>query len=359
MIAGEIKGFFDDQFRIPALTILALEEPENHLAPYFLARILRQTQDLTKTGALQAIVTSHSPSILGRVKPEQVRYCRNDPDTQLSSVKSVEMPAESEQAVKFVRSAMLAYPELYFARFVLLVEGDSEQIVLSRFAKAHNLLLDPSFVAIVPLGGRHVQHFWKLLRGLDIPYATLLDLDLGRDGAGFGRIKDALRHLLETGTPKEELLNTGNGKMLTDEEFDRMHTWGYKKDHKSMLSWIALLERYGVYYSTPLDLDLLMLYSFPSIYSSIVPKGGGPRTTVETATDSVLGTKGPGRSVYTGSFASYTALFPHYRYHFLTKSKPATHLAALASIEDNDLAQKTPKVLRDVLEHIRINIRKG
>ena len=32
-----------------------------------------------------------------------------------------------------------AYPELYFARFVLLVEGDSERIVLPRLAEALDL----------------------------------------------------------------------------------------------------------------------------------------------------------------------------------------------------------------------------
>ena len=89
------------------------------------------------------------------------------------------MPSDDEEAAKFVRGAMLAFPELYFARFVLLVEGDSERIVLPKLAKVLDLLIDPAFVAIVPLGGRHVQHFWRLLSHLGIPYATLLDLELG------------------------------------------------------------------------------------------------------------------------------------------------------------------------------------
>ena len=67
---------------------------------------------------------------------------------------------------KFVRGAMLVFPELYFARFVILVEGNSERVVLPRLAEAEGIILDPSFVAVVPLGGRHVQHFWRLLNGL-------------------------------------------------------------------------------------------------------------------------------------------------------------------------------------------------
>ena len=91
--------------------------------------------------------------------------------TCLSDVSAVALPKDDEEAAKFVRGAMLAFPELYFARFVILGEGDSERVVLPRLAKAEGLLIDPAFVAIVPLGGRHVQHFWKLLHGLGIPYA--------------------------------------------------------------------------------------------------------------------------------------------------------------------------------------------
>ena len=118
-------------------------------------------------------MTSHSPAVLSRVKPAEVRYCRCDPKTRVSSVKKIKLPSNTTDEGKFVRGAMLAFPELYFARFVLLVEGDSERVVLPRLAEALDLLVDPAFVAIVPLGGRHVQHFWRLLSQLDIPYATL------------------------------------------------------------------------------------------------------------------------------------------------------------------------------------------
>lgn len=130
VVAGTVEGFRDDNLRIPALTLFALEEPENHLSPYFLARIIRQVRSLTDCGGAQAIITSHSPAVLSRVDPREVRYCRCDPKTRISSVKRIKIPTGPEEAAKFVSGAMLAYPELYFARFVLLVEGDSERIAL-------------------------------------------------------------------------------------------------------------------------------------------------------------------------------------------------------------------------------------
>lgn len=357
VVAGTVEGFRDDTLRIPALTLFALEEPENHLSPYFLARIIRQVRSLTDAGGAQAIVTSHSPAVLSRVDPREVRYCRCDPETRVSTVKKIKMPTGVDETAKFVRGAMLAYPELYFARFVLLVEGDSERIVLPRLAEALDLLIDPAFVAIVPLGGRHVQHFWRLLKHLGIPHATLLDLDLGRDGGGFGRVKTAIEKLIEFGAPKATLLKIDKG-ILSDTDFAAMHTWQDAEDRKNLKAWVDSLKPHGVYFSSPLDLDLAMLEAFPDAYEAIIPKGGGPKMAADKAAEVVLGTAGSGLTLYTGPFKDYPALLPAYRYHFLTNSKPATHLAALTHIKKKDLVEKMPPVLAELLKHIAKSLRR-
>ncbi|WP_325949617.1 ATP-dependent nuclease [Pseudomonas putida] len=358
VVAGSVKGFRDNALRIPALSIFALEEPENHLSPYFLARIIRQVRSLTDKSRAQAIITSHSPAVLSRVNPREVRYCRCDPKLRTSTVKKIRFPVDEVEASKFIRGAMLAYPELYFARFVLLVEGDSERIVLPILAEALDLLIDPAFVAIVPLGGRHVQYFWRLLKHLGIPHATLLDLDLGRDGGGFGRIKTAIEKLIEFGVPKAEVLKIDKG-ILDDKRLEEMHTWVDKDDHSNLQAWIrGNLKPHGVYFSAPLDLDLAMLEAFPEAYAAIIPKGGGPRMTVDKAAEVVLGTAGPGLAAYTGPFEHYSALLPAYRYHFLTNSKPATHLAALLRVEQKELVKKMPPVLAEVLKHIEASLRR-
>ena len=298
-------------------------------------------------------MTSHSPAVLSRVNPREVRYCRCDHKTRVSTVKKIKIPVGTDEAAKFVRGAMLAYPELYFARFVLLVEGDSERIVLPALAEALDLLIDPAFVAIVPLGGRHVQHFWRLLTHLGIPHATLLDLDLGRDGGGFGRVKTAIEKLIDVNVPKEILLKIDTGT-LSDAAFAKMHTWG--QDH--LEGWVDSLKPHGVYFSAPLDLDLAMLGAFPEAYEAIIPDGGGPRMTVDKAAEVVLGTAGPGLKAYTSPNDSYPELFPAYRYHFLTNSKPATHLAALTHIKKKDLKEGMPAVLAEVLQHIAKSLRR-
>jgi putative ATP-dependent endonuclease of OLD family len=293
-------------------------------------------------------VSSHSPSVLGRVPPDDVRYCRRDMATGVSTVLPIPMPAGDVEAIKFVRNAFLAFPELYFARFVLLVEGDSERIVLPRLAEALGLLVDPSFVAIVPLGGRHVNHFWRLLHGLGISYATLLDLDLGRDGGGFGRVKNALQQLLTLGVPREQILALSDGTYVSDESLAKMETW----DTAHLEGWLSYLENSSaVFFSYPLDLDLAMLAAFPAAYAATID-GTGPRMTNEDAAEVVLGTAGPGLASYTGNALAFRDHMAAYRYHFLTHSKPATHLRALTHVDLPALKAGMPAPLERVLRHI-------
>lgn len=112
VVAGTVDGFRDDTMRIPALTLFALEEPENHLSLYFLARIVRQIRSMTEVCGAQALITSHPTAVLSRVDTREVRYCRCNPKTRISTVKFITLPKGANEETKFVRGAMLAYPEL-------------------------------------------------------------------------------------------------------------------------------------------------------------------------------------------------------------------------------------------------------
>lgn len=80
--------------------------------------------------------------------------------------------------------------------------------------------------------------------------------------------------------------------------------------------------------------------------------------TVEKAAEAVFGTAGRGLTLYTGVFKAFPELLPAYRYHFLTNSKPATHLAALTHLKRKELREGMPEVLAAVLKHIETNVRR-
>lgn len=269
-----VTGLEENRLSPPILTIFAVEEPENHLAPHYLGRITDLFQRIATSPSAQVLITSHSTSIIKRIDPNDIRHFRLNPISKTSIVRSIILPKDDAEAHKYIREAVHAYPELYFARLVILGEGDSEEVVLPRLAEAHGLAIDKSFISIVPLGGRHVNHFWKLLHELSIPYITLLDLDRERHGGGWGRIKYAYDQLMKIGIKREKLLALNDVDVLSEVEFNKLHEKDVS-DTDEMEAWINDLEEYDVFFSAPLDFDFLMLESFTDAYRNAYR--GGPR----------------------------------------------------------------------------------
>ncbi|EEV7639519.1 ATP-dependent endonuclease, partial [Escherichia coli] len=123
-------------------------------------------------------------------------------------------------------------------------------------------------IAIAPLGGRHVNHFWRLLESLKVPYITLLDLDLGRNGGGFERIKYAIK----------QLSSHGNVTYLHSEMLDRLPNWDSEQDpltfticykDRKEVNIVDELKKHNIFFSAPLDIDYMMINSFPEIYCEI------------------------------------------------------------------------------------------
>jgi hypothetical protein len=135
---------------------------------------------------------------------------------------------------------------------VILCEGDSERVVIPRIAEAMGVPLDPSFVAIVPLGGRHVAHFWNLLKNLRVPHATLVDLDLGRVHGGAETIRSLIAKLQEADVDLGE---------IDQDTLDELEDDELLEDFEGN-EWVQLLREQDVFFSHPLDLDFSMLRRF-------------------------------------------------------------------------------------------------
>ena len=359
------SGFLSDRFSlIPDLIVFALEEPENHLAPHYLARIIGLLRSLAGTGRAQAMFSSHSPSVLRRVSPEEIRHLRLEPTTHISIVKRVTLPESAEEASKFVREAVVAYPELYFGKFVILAEGPSEEVVLPKIASASALPIDRSFVCVVPLGGRHVNHFWRLLTDLEIPYATLLDLDAGRQSGGWARIKYVCDQLLRIGIDQSELLEfeyAGQSHTISKDDLDNLHKKPFD-GFPDLVPWVSHLEKFDVFFSQPLDFDLHMLRRFPEAYKNI-EAGNGPTLPPEDSPEwepyirraigVAVGNDDAAVDLYMNSTREWKELFPWYRYLFTSRSKPATHIQALAELGDGELKENAPPPLLRLLNRCK------
>ncbi|MCL6446186.1 MAG: AAA family ATPase [Alicyclobacillus sp.] len=214
--------------KLPIHTIIAVEEPENHLSPQYLGRVVANLENIASDDRAQVLISSHSPSILGRIQPDNVRYFHGHEHTHATCVKTIPLPSDdNDEAFKYVREAVRGFPELYFARLVILGEGASEQIVLRRLFKASGTPLDTHFISVVPLGGRHVNHFWRLLHDLGIPYLTLLDLDREKEGGGWGRVQYIRDQIVKLYEPGDEALlfkdEVGNLHSLADQDYYNLY----------------------------------------------------------------------------------------------------------------------------------------
>ena len=152
---------------------------------------------------------------------------------------------------------------MYFARLVVLREGASEEVFLPRLFGAAQTGVDAHSVAVVPLGGRHVNHMWRLLNGLGIPHVTLLDLDRCRFGGGWGRVRTAVN--------KSEGLCLAS-MIFRPRSLARRHadlpTWKEAElpPAEEEGGWLNWLESANVFFCIPLDLDFLLLEHYQGAY---------------------------------------------------------------------------------------------
>lgn len=335
VLAGDNASFDPDKLRPPVFTLVAVEEPENSLSPHYLGRIVNALNSMAGNKDAQALIATHAPSMLRRVEPEHIRYLRLT-ETRTTHISRIRLPTKADEAHKFVREAVQAFPEIYFSRLVVLGEGDSEEIVLPRFLQAKGTPVDEFAITIAPLGGRHVNHFWRLLSALKIPYLTLLDLDVARYQGGWGRIKYANDQLGEYQPER---------KLPTDYVIPK---WNSEKNMiRNHDNYLALLEQRDVFFSFPMDLDFAMLLAYPAAYD-----------VQEALPDDAIVKAVLGKSHHVASQYSENELklFNTYHQRFKLGSKPAAHIEALAHLTDAELLASMPASLQRLANAIIFKI---
>ncbi|ELH7842576.1 ATP-dependent endonuclease [Vibrio vulnificus] len=324
------ESFDPDKLRPPVFTLIAVEEPENSLSPHYLGRIVSSLTEMVGHGDAQALIATHAPSMLRRIEPKQIRYLRLNPDRE-TTIASIELPDEehSGDAHKFVTQAVKSFPEIYFSRLVILGEGDSEEIVIPRLLESKGVPVDAFGITVAPLGGRHVNHFWRLLEGLNIPHITLLDLDVGRYQGGWGRIK----------TTNDQLKLHKPDLQLTD-RYESIPTWN-DPQHKirACPQYLMELEKRRVFFSYPMDLDFAMLSAFPTAFNIEADDQ------VEPELPNIKAVLGKSRTEASEYSDDEQKLFITYHKLFKVGSKPAEHITALSRLSDEQLLAHIPPSL--------------
>lgn len=158
--------------------ILLIEEPELFLTPQaqrYLYRLLRRFAE----GGNQVLYSTRSPAFLDAAHHDEIvrldlrhgrRSLRRTSRNALSDAERVRLAAEFDHE----RS------EMFFARSVILVEGQTERLALPSIFRAMGHDADAEGIAIVEVGGKsNLPLAARLLRDLEIPFVVVFDADRG------------------------------------------------------------------------------------------------------------------------------------------------------------------------------------
>ena len=138
-----------------------LDEPDTHLHVKAQLELFGVLDELANKGC-QIILTTHSPFLINAIKPKQIRLLYQ-PDINSTKIKCLKHEPESSD--KILRHLGIENIYLYFAKKIVLVEGETEEGFLPRiYEKVYGISLSSDLVKVISTGGiKNIAGFSKAL----------------------------------------------------------------------------------------------------------------------------------------------------------------------------------------------------
>lgn len=145
------------------LPVLLIEEPEAHLHPQLQSRFMKMLEE--QTGAekppLQVLLTTHSPTLAASADVQTMTLVADTGTYPLAAGHTKLDEADYSFLRRFLDATKA---NLFFARAVLVVEGDAENLLLPAIARKLGRPLDRYGVSIVNVGHTGLFRYSRILQ---------------------------------------------------------------------------------------------------------------------------------------------------------------------------------------------------
>jgi len=150
-------------------TFFVVEEPEAHLHPHVQRLVYRYFLNCARDGEedmppLTTILTTHSPHIASVTPIRSIVLLRRiASDEATIAVSTTTAPLTPRDEADLQRYIDVSRGEIFFARGVILVEGDAERFLVPAFAESLGIALDMLGITVCSVSGTNFTPYVKLL----------------------------------------------------------------------------------------------------------------------------------------------------------------------------------------------------
>lgn len=145
--------------------LLLIEEPEGHLHAQRQLHIMKFMQEQASKKGIQIIVTTHSPNLASAIELNNMVMIRNG---RAFSMAAGQTELESADYRFLKRFLDVTKANLFFARGVMIVEGDAENILLPTLATLLGRDFTEHGVSIVNVGGVGLRRYARIFQRKDV-----------------------------------------------------------------------------------------------------------------------------------------------------------------------------------------------